>query len=287
MGWGECRFSFCLYRRASLPLYVITTKSLWYYPTLVLATVPNWRFGSGSGLEPNWNRCNGFYPIKKPNRTEPAVFWAVPHFRKLRSLAPIKFLSFDRITIWYIRKRSSFRCSFTTWSPIWDPITIRWVASTDAKFSALFDNNSMNSDRIANWRMGGERPSKTASFAYISYCDTITTQILNWGQNTEFAKMRLCSMINPAKKPWVYVRSGYQTRQDSAVRFFGRVRNRTEPFFRSKPGPLAGYPDPLLTLPDIQYQKLLPLHWGSFWRGDRERLAFFFPYKGCQYCCYV
>jgi len=32
-------------------------------------------------------------------------------------------------------------------------------------------------------------------------------------------------------------------------RVFGRFWNRTEPFIRSKPGPLAGYPDPLLTLP--------------------------------------
>jgi hypothetical protein len=30
---------------------------------------------------------------------------------------------------------------------------------------------------------------------------------------------------------------------------FGRVWNQTDPCLRSKPGPLAGYPDPLLTLP--------------------------------------
>jgi len=67
--------------------------------SVVLATVPNWRFGSGSGLESNWNSCNGFYHIKKPNRTKPAVFWAIPDFRKHRSLAPIKYLSCDHITI--------------------------------------------------------------------------------------------------------------------------------------------------------------------------------------------
>jgi len=78
---------------------VLMMRSLSSSSHLVLATVPNWRFGSGSGLEPNWNRCNGFYPIKKPNRTEPAVFWPVPHFRKLSALAPIKYLSCDRITI--------------------------------------------------------------------------------------------------------------------------------------------------------------------------------------------
>jgi hypothetical protein len=37
-------------------------------------------------------------------------------------------------------------------------------------------------------------------------------------------------------------------RQEAPGWVFGRFWNRTEPFFRSKPGPLAGYPDPLLTL---------------------------------------
>jgi len=37
-------------------------------------------------------------------------------------------------------------------------------------------------------------------------------------------------------------------RQEAPRRVFGRIWNRTKPFHRSKPGPLAGYPDPLLTL---------------------------------------
>jgi len=37
-------------------------------------------------------------------------------------------------------------------------------------------------------------------------------------------------------------------RQQAQDRVFGRAWNRTEPFFRSKPRQLAGYPDPLLTL---------------------------------------
>jgi len=128
----------------------------------VLATVPNWRFGSGSGLEPNWNRCNRLYPIKKPNHTKHAVFWLVPQFRKPRTLASIKYLSCDHITILYIRKRCSFTCSFTSHSPICDPITICWVALKNGFFLALFHSNSTNSNRIAYWRMGGERACKTA-----------------------------------------------------------------------------------------------------------------------------
>jgi len=37
-------------------------------------------------------------------------------------------------------------------------------------------------------------------------------------------------------------------RQESAGRVYGRFWNWTDPFLRSKPGPLAGSPDPLLTL---------------------------------------
>jgi hypothetical protein len=37
-------------------------------------------------------------------------------------------------------------------------------------------------------------------------------------------------------------------RHESASRVFARFCNRTDPFMRSKPGPLAGYLDPLLTL---------------------------------------
>jgi len=36
--------------------------------------------------------------------------------------------------------------------------------------------------------------------------------------------------------------------QEAPGRVFGRVWNRTKPVFGSKPGPLAGYPGPLLTL---------------------------------------
>jgi len=71
---------------------------------VVLATVPNPQFGSGSRLEPNWNLYNGFYLSKTPNCTEPVVFQQVPQFCQLWTLAPIKYLSSDCITIWYIRK---------------------------------------------------------------------------------------------------------------------------------------------------------------------------------------
>ena len=38
------------------------------------------------------------------------------------------------------------------------------------------------------------------------------------------------------------------TRQESLAQHFGQVWKQTDSFVRSKPGPLAGNPDPLLTL---------------------------------------
>ena len=159
---------------------------------LVLATVPNPHFSSGSGLEPNWNLCNGFHPIKKPtHRTEPGVFWPVPQFRQLWTLAPIKYLSSDCITIWYIHKRCSFACSFTSNSPLCDLINICGVAVEWGGKSGVFCRDSTNIDWIANWRIWGERACKSAPFRYISCCDMIRTQILNRGQSSECTKMRL------------------------------------------------------------------------------------------------
>jgi hypothetical protein len=98
-----------------------------------------------------------------------------------------------------MRKRCSFRCSFSSHSPICDPITMHWVALANVLFLALFPSNPTNCDRITNRATCGERASKPASFTYILYCVTITTQILNSSQSSEFAKMRLCSMRIPAK----------------------------------------------------------------------------------------
>jgi len=166
----------------------------WSWSEIVIGTAPNPWFGYGSGLETNWIRWNRFHPIKKPNRNEPTVLWLVPQSRKPRTFAPVKYLSSDRLTIWYIHNRCSFACSFTTSPRSCDLINIRWVTSKNAHILALYHCDSNNIDLIANWRIGGEWVCKRASFTYILYCDTIRTRILNQSQRSEFAKMRLCWM---------------------------------------------------------------------------------------------
>jgi len=154
----------------------------------------------------------------------------------------------------------------------------------NAEFLALFHSNLTNSDRITNSRMGGERASKTSYLKYILYLDTITPQILNRSQSSEFVNMRLCSMINLAKKPRVYVWSAYQPHQNTVVRFFGPIWNRSKSLSWSKPGPLTGYPDLLLTLiaafsgETVEVMYLTPI----WWCGATDRQQFFVRILGNQ-----
>jgi hypothetical protein len=55
-------------------------------------------------------------------------------------------------------------------------------------------------------------------------------------------------LCKPGKDPRLTGIGQDLAHQEAAGQVFGRYWNRTKPFFRSKPGPLAGYPDPLLTL---------------------------------------
>ena len=125
----------------------------------------------------------------KPRFSELVLHAAEPHFRKIKTLAPITYSSFDCITIWYIHKSCSFACSFTCYSPMCDLINFHSVTWKPAHLPVLFHSESMNIDQIANWRKAGERAFTTAPCTYISDCDTIRTEILNWNQSSEFAKL--------------------------------------------------------------------------------------------------
>jgi len=88
----------------------------------VLATGPNSRLGSGSGSNPEQDRCNGFPPKTR-------------HL-KCTILAPIKYLSSDRIVTWSVRRLCSFSPSFPSHSQICDLTSIPWVAIENPHFSA-------------------------------------------------------------------------------------------------------------------------------------------------------
>jgi len=61
------------------------------------------------------------------------------------------------------------------------------------------------------------------------------------------------------QKCWLTAMGPCLTRQEAADLVFGRIWNQTHSFWAYKPGPLAGYPSPLLTLPQT-------LSEFAFWR---------------------
>ena len=66
---------------------------------VVLATVPNYRCGSGSDFNLEPDGCNGFYHTKtRTIAIRPVLPLKTQNFN-LTTLAPIKFLSSDRIVI--------------------------------------------------------------------------------------------------------------------------------------------------------------------------------------------
>jgi len=79
------------------------------------------------------------------------------------------------------------------------------------------------------------------TFAYLNTTINVKPETQNW-------RLEATGQAQPGETRGLTGRGPGLARQESAGRVFGRFRNRTDPFLRSKPGPLAGYPDPLLTL---------------------------------------
>jgi len=114
------------------------TSSMWISKLtcspLVLAMGPNSRFGCGFSSDPEPDRCNGFPPKTR-------------HF-KSTILAPIKYLSSDRIVTWSVCRLCSFSPSFTSRSHICDRTNIRSVAIENPHFSAEISPSSTAIQRI-------------------------------------------------------------------------------------------------------------------------------------------
>jgi len=106
------------------------------------------------------------YPTKRPIRTEHAVFWLVPHLHWFRTLAPIKYMSSDRITILYIHKLYRVGCSFTSCYPLCHPINIHSVIGKNTNFFCIISQR-LNEYGL-DWTLQyGRRKSKQHCILYI------------------------------------------------------------------------------------------------------------------------
>lgn len=172
---------------------------------LMLTTVRNWRFSSGSALQLYWNHCNWLYHIKKPNSTEHVGFWPVPHCCYPSTMASIEHLSYDHITIWYIPNSCSCSSTVASWCSMCDAISIGSVGVWKAFCCTLFHSYSKDSDLCRTLSMGGQRASQTASLTSISYSDTIIREIPIGSKIPEFVNIRVWFMIISGKWLRVYV----------------------------------------------------------------------------------
>jgi hypothetical protein len=71
---------------------------------------------------------------------------------------------------------------------------------------------------------------------------------INVKPETQNRRLEPTGLVKPGETRGLTGTGPGLARQESAGRVFGRFWNRTDLFLRSKPGPLACYPDPLLTL---------------------------------------
>jgi len=120
-----------------LPRPVVDTRYHSIPPdtVVVLATVPTRKYGSGLGLGPEPNRCNGFYHTKtRTFAIGPVLPPKTRHFN-ITTLAPIKYLSSDHIMTWSVRRLCSFRRSFTSRFHICDLTNIGGGAIENPRFS--------------------------------------------------------------------------------------------------------------------------------------------------------
>jgi hypothetical protein len=78
--------------------------------------------------------------------------------------------------------------------------------------------------------------------AYLNTTINVKPETQNW-------RLELTGLAKPRETRRLTSTGPGLARQESAGRVLGRFWTRTDPFLWTKPGPLPGYPDPLLTLP--------------------------------------
>ena len=184
-----------------------------YPPNSVLATGPNSRFSSGSGSNPEPDRCNGFSPKTR-------------HF-KSTILAPIKYLSSDRIVTWSVRRLCSFSPSFTSRSHICDQTNICWVAIKYPHFSAEKSPSFTAIQRILLQSQIWQREVKEGLILHNLRTDHVT--IRSELRYLIGAKVEGTIIWNGGPVPtcprtrWVPLFSGWQPGQDHLVRFQTRT----------------------------------------------------------------
>jgi len=182
---------------------------------ILLATVPNGWVGSGSGSEPEPNHCNGSYhTITRTIAIGPVLLPNTRHFNITR-LAPIDYLSSDRIVTWLLCKLCRFTRSFASCFQISNPTNIRWVAIENPRFSLHIWPYFTAIQRMLVWLQIWKRKVKERIKLHNLHIDHVTIQselryligakVEPEVERTE--KSNHSAVPPPPKNPRVYVQS--------------------------------------------------------------------------------
>ena len=216
------------------------------------ATVPTHQYSAGLGLELELNRCNGSYHTKTQTIAIgpdlPPTTWQF----NLTTLAPIKYLSSDRIVTWSIRRSCRISRSFTSRVQTCNLTNICLVAIKNPQISPNIVRFFKATQRLLVWSPIWKREVKERLILYNLCIDHVMiwshliyligakvagTVIWNRGVGTTWPKNRGYMSV-PGTNPVLVSRVG----------LLGSSWPGPGPSGRFQPGPKPGNPEPLLTL---------------------------------------
>jgi len=180
--------------------------------SLVLATGPTCQVGSGSSSTRTRTAPTGLTTRKTQTVGNVAVLPPKTRHFKFTVLAPIKYLSSDRITTWSVGRLCSFSRSFTSRFQIWDLTSIRWVAIDNPpislKISHYFTTTQWISVGLQIWMQEVKEGLKLNNLRidYVMIRSKLTYLIGAKGVGTVYLEPR--SGSNLAKYPRFDVLSG-------------------------------------------------------------------------------
>jgi len=163
-------------------------------------------------FHPNPDRGNGSYHTKTRTVGDGAVLPPKTWHLKLTILAPIKYLSSDRITTWSVRTLCSCSRSFSSRFQICDPTTICWVAIEIPLISLKIGHYFTTTQRISvgsqiwKWEVKERLKLHNLHTDHVVIQSGLKYLIGAKGVGTVYLKPR--SGSNPAKHPQFYVQSG-------------------------------------------------------------------------------
>jgi len=162
----------------------------------------------GTGTEP-WQR---FLPHENPDRCHWASFTTKTRHFNLTTLAPIKYLSCDRIMTWSVRRLCSSSRSFTSCIQICDPTTTRRVAIENPRIwleiCPYFTATLRISVGSQIWLLEVKELIKLDNLRIHHVMIRSELKYLIAAKVVGTVQLEPRSGSNPAKNPRVYVRSG-------------------------------------------------------------------------------